>query len=166
MDKYLEAVNEFETAFHPDNPPPYNRPKTAADRDALLWYIRYMAVVDKGLKEYMEEFGPHPEVQRIQLIHEELTELAEAFVECDRVKVLDALTDLEYVVNGGYVALDFAKYKEAAFKAVHESNMSKLDENGKPIIAPNGRVMKSHRYKKPDLAWVIAVYDDVRGEPE
>jgi hypothetical protein len=30
--------------------------------------------------------------------------------------------------------------------------MSKLDENGKPIFAPDGKVMKSKLYSRPNLA--------------
>ena len=38
-----------------------------------------------------------------------------------------------------------------AFARVHDSNMSKLDSNGKPIIREDGKVMKGPNYKKPDL---------------
>ena len=38
-----------------------------------------------------------------------------------------------------------------AFARVHDSNMSKLDDSGKPIIREDGKVMKGPNYKKPDL---------------
>lgn len=38
-----------------------------------------------------------------------------------------------------------------AFTRVHNSNMSKLDENGKPIKREDGKVMKGPNYKAPDL---------------
>lgn len=38
-----------------------------------------------------------------------------------------------------------------AFGRVHESNMSKLDNNGKPIRREDGKIMKGPNYKAPDL---------------
>ena len=38
-----------------------------------------------------------------------------------------------------------------AFKRVHESNMSKVDNNGKPIFNASGKVMKGPNYKPPCL---------------
>ncbi len=38
-----------------------------------------------------------------------------------------------------------------AFARVHNSNMSKLDSNGNPILREDGKVMKGPNYKKPDL---------------
>lgn len=38
-----------------------------------------------------------------------------------------------------------------AFRRVHASNMSKLDDNGKPIFREDGKVMKGPNYKKPYL---------------
>ena len=35
---------------------------------------------------------------------------------------------------------------------VHRSNMSKLDEDGKPIYREDGKVMKGPNYFKPDLS--------------
>ena len=38
-----------------------------------------------------------------------------------------------------------------AFARVHQSNMSKLDSNGMPVLREDGKVMKGPNYKKPDL---------------
>lgn len=43
-----------------------------------------------------------------------------------------------------------------ALKLVHESNMSKLDENGKPIRREDGKILKSSLYKEPDLKALAA----------
>ena len=34
---------------------------------------------------------------------------------------------------------------------VHESNMSKLDDNGKPIYRDDGKVLKGPNYTPPNL---------------
>ena len=41
------------------------------------------------------------------------------------------------------------------FKAVHESNMTKLGEDGKAIISKNGKYLKGPNYKKPDLLPIL-----------
>ena len=40
---------------------------------------------------------------------------------------------------------------EAVFNEIQRSNMSKLDENGKPIYREGGKVMKSNLYFKPNI---------------
>ena len=41
---------------------------------------------------------------------------------------------------------------DQCFEEVQNSNMSKLDENGKPIYNDSGKVMKGPNYFKPDLS--------------
>jgi len=101
-------------------------------------------------------------ILRLQLIQEELAELAHGLAADDPVEILDALTDLQYVIDGTYLSLGLDKYKEAAFNEVHRSNMSKLDENGKPILNEAGRVCKSHLYTPPDLKSVYESPQKVR----
>lgn len=89
---------------------------------------------------------------RINLIAEELEELQDALKAGDVVEVLDALTDLQYVLDGAYLSFGLHDVKEVAFDEVHRSNMSKLDEDGKPIRRESdGKVMKGPNYWKPDL---------------
>lgn len=38
-----------------------------------------------------------------------------------------------------------------AFVRVHESNMSKLDDNGNPIVRKDGKILKGPNYKPPFL---------------
>ena len=42
-----------------------------------------------------------------------------------------------------------------AFHRVHQSNMSKLDDNGKPIRRADGKVLKGPNYKAPDLSDLV-----------
>ena len=86
---------------------------------------------------------------RVNLIKEELDELIEAINKKDLVEVADALTDLLYVTYGAGHA--FGINLDDCFEEVQNSNMSKLDNNGKPIYNENGKVMKGPNYFKPDL---------------
>ena len=87
---------------------------------------------------------------RIDLIKEELNELQEAMKNNDLLEVADALTDILYVTYGAGHA--FGIDLDKCFNEVQNSNMSKLDENGKPIYNDAGKVMKGPNYFKPDLS--------------
>ena len=43
----------------------------------------------------------------------------------------------------------------AAVKLVHASNMSKLDDSGKPVRREDGKIMKGNNYKAPDLSALV-----------
>ena len=86
---------------------------------------------------------------RLDLIKEELSELTEAMNNKDLLEVADALTDILYVTYGAGHA--FGINLDKCFEEVQNSNMSKLDENGKPIYNENGKVMKGPNYFKPNL---------------
>ena len=87
---------------------------------------------------------------RIDLIKEELEELTEAMNNRDLLEVADALTDILYVTYGAGHA--FGIDLDKCFDEVQNSNMSKLDDNGKPIYNNSGKVMKGPNYFKPDLS--------------
>ena len=87
------------------------------------------------------------------LIDEEWSEFHEAYHMKDDVEQLKELADLVYV------CYQFAASQEwdldEAFRRVHDSNMSKLDEFGKPIYRPDGKVLKGPNYKEPYLQDLI-----------
>ena len=87
---------------------------------------------------------------RINLIEEELKEFKEALTRKDLKEVADALTDILYVTYGAGHA--FGINLDDCFNEVQNSNMSKLDSNGKPIYNNDGKVMKGPNYFKPDLS--------------
>ena len=91
---------------------------------------------------------------RVDLIKEELSELTEAMNNKDLLEVADALTDILYVTYGAGHA--FGINLDKCFEEVQNSNMSKLDENGKPIYNEHGKVMKGPNYFKPDLSKFVS----------
>jgi predicted HAD superfamily Cof-like phosphohydrolase len=91
---------------------------------------------------------------RLDLIKEELTELTEAMSNRDLLEVADALTDILYVTYGAGHA--FGINLDKCFDEVQNSNMSKLDKNGKPIYNEHGKVMKGPNYFKPDLSKFVS----------
>ena len=63
---------------------------------------------------------------------------------------LKELADLVYVCY--QYAENMGWFLDEALNRVHESNMSKLDKDGKPIYRDDGKVLKGPDYKPPDLS--------------
>jgi len=112
------------------------------------------------VKNFMQTFGQtiknkaeFPEEKtlklRYDLIQEELSELKQAIKDKDLVEVADALADILYVTYGAGTA--FGINLDKCFDEVHNSNMSKLGEDKKPIYNESGKVMKGPNYFKPNL---------------
>jgi len=97
---------------------------------------------------------PHRTKQK-DLILEEFKEFLEAegmlFRKNDtfRAECLKELSDLVYVCY--QYAANMGWDLDEALHRVHESNMSKLDENGKPIYREDGKVLKGPNYAPPNL---------------
>ncbi len=127
------------------------------------------------VKIFMESFGQEvkhkpavPDIDiielRLNLINEEFIELVNAAQESREedenvsqkdklIDVADALADLLYVVYGAAAA--FGIGIDEIFDEVHDSNMSKLDEDGNPIYNKIGKVMKGPNYFKPKIATLL-----------
>ena len=112
------------------------------------------------VKLFMQTFGQEVKTKasfsdektnqlRLDLISEELEELKNAMESKDLLEVADALTDILYVTYGAGHA--FGINLDKCFEEVQNSNMSKLDDNGKPIYNEHGKVMKGPNYFKPNL---------------
>ena len=117
-----------------------------------------------SVKKFMKTFGqevkqspsfPSEKIQdlRVKLIEEEFLELKEAIKNKDIKEVADALTDILYVTYGAGHA--FGIDLDGCFDEVQRSNMSKLDENGKPIYNKDGKVLKGPNYFKPNLKKIL-----------
>jgi predicted HAD superfamily Cof-like phosphohydrolase len=119
------------------------------------------------VKEFHETYGlpvkatpdisdPKTNDLRINLLAEELDELKEALANNDILEVLDALTDLQYVLDGAYLSFGLHSVKDAAFNEVQRSNMSKLGADGKPIRRESdGKILKGPNFFEPDLSQFI-----------
>jgi predicted HAD superfamily Cof-like phosphohydrolase len=94
----------------------------------------------------------------------------------DPVETLDGLADVKVIANG--TAVQFGLPMEAADREVFESNMSKLGEDGKPIVnkcelcslgqphgrdicelvdptQPLGKILKGPHYRKPNIEGLL-----------
>lgn len=92
---------------------------------------------------------------RHRLMHEENEEYLEAAAEGDLVGVADALGDQLYILCGTILKHGLQHKIVEVFEEIQRSNMSKLDANGEPIFREDGKVMKSDRYFRPNIAEVL-----------
>ena len=98
---------------------------------------------------------------RYNLMKEENEEYLEAIYYDDIVEVADALGDQLYVLLGTILSHGMQHIIEDVLTEIHRSNMSKLDEEGKPIIngancvmdntRAIGKVLKSKNYSEPNI---------------
>ena len=158
----LDQVLSFHEAFGVQLPEdPWTPELSLADRSLLRSHAHSLGALAHKLKRQAAEATDLGRAAlgllllRLQLHVEETGELAEAWVAGDLVKVLDALSDIGYVNCGTYLTHGLGPAKVAADNAVHVSNMSKLGEDGRPIIAASGRVEKGPNYRPPNLGAVL-----------
>ena len=131
MKKQIEQVKEFQKAFGQV----VNTEPTLVNRD--LSFLRY------------------------DLMAEENEEYLEAVYNDDIVEVADALGDQLYVLLGTILSHGMQHIIEDVLTEIHRSNMSKLDEEGHPIIngangvidntRAIGKVLKSKNYSEPNI---------------
>ena len=122
----IRAVEEFHEAFGIGNN--YSPTADLSDADVLLRY---------------------------KLMREENEEYLEAAQKGDLVEVADALGDMLYILCGTILKHGLQDKIEEVFQEIQRSNMSKLDENGKPIYREDGKVLKSSLYFKPDIQSIL-----------
>lgn len=92
------------------------------------------------------------QVLRYSLMREENEEYLEAAQQGNLIEIADALGDQLYILLGTALRHGLMDKMEAVFLEIHRSNMSKLDAEGKPIFREDGKVLKSDRYFRPNIA--------------
>lgn len=111
---------------------------------------------------FKQEFKTEPSVgdmdlakKRYDLGKEELDEYLEAVEDGNIVEILDALVDQAYILFGTVIKHGLQDKFERAFNLVHKNNMTKLDENGNAILAPNGKIIKPDSFVPVDLSSIF-----------
>jgi predicted HAD superfamily Cof-like phosphohydrolase len=94
---------------------------------------------------------------RHRLMAEENDEYLEACEEGSMVGIADALGDQLYILCGTIMKHGLQHIIEDVFDEIQASNMSKLGEDGQPILREDGKILKGPGYFKPDLTKFIKV---------
>lgn len=98
---------------------------------------------------------------RHRLMAEENDEYLEAAMNGDLVEVADALGDQLYILAGTMMRHGMQDVIERVFQEIQSSNMSKLGEDGQPILREDGKVMKGPNYFRPDIATILKSHEMV-----
>lgn len=93
---------------------------------------------------------------RHRLMEEENEEYKVACENGDIVEVADALGDQLYILLGTILKHGMQNVIEEVFEEIQRSNMSKLDESGRPIFREDGKILKGKGYTKPDIRSILA----------
>jgi hypothetical protein len=167
LDQQMADVWDFHTAFNchvagsPSFPPLVAgkqvnvTTRIPADNEILDTWAGHLTQLGRDLKQAaaMANLVGRPGLAllliRLQLLTEEVGELAQSMADQDMLEALDALSDIGYVLAGSYLTLGLQHHKREADQIVHASNMSKLGPDGRPIIHESGRVMKGPGYQPP-----------------
>lgn len=121
------------------------------------WSKAMVLVAEFHKWAYQEKFGhgwmTNPPELRIKLHEQETAEVVAALNDTDLppvdylANIAKELCDVLYVVYGTAYSLGIPI--DEIFALVHQSNMSKRDDNGDPVKNGYGKVMKTHNYRNP-----------------
>lgn len=121
MKKQLDAVAKFHEAFNQKN---------------AIW-PKHLTLNEYELRH--------------RLMEEENLEYLQACDAHDIVAIADALGDQMYILCGTILKHGLQNIIEDIFDEIQASNMSKLGEDGKPILREDGKILKGPSYFKPDI---------------
>lgn len=93
---------------------------------------------------------------RQRLLEEEYKEYVHGEETNDLIEIADGLADMLYIIYG--TAVSYGLPINEIFQEVHDSNMSKLGEDGLPIYREDGKVLKGPNFFKPDIAKIIEIH--------
>lgn len=156
QDTMLGLVGEFHQAFEinePDHPCLPGMSGMAAF--SLRRAAEHIRAASQFLHTACKGCDGAPPLMRGHLMAEELAEVLDAMADGNLVQVLHELVDCEVVHKGSVRALGLAMSYPDAQLAVHNANMSKLGEDGRPIKNAAGRIMKGPHFVKADLTDLI-----------
>lgn len=104
----------------------------------------------------IKQLDSYRRILRKRLLEEEVKETIEADEAGDLIEVVDGLLDTIYVAIGWLLELGLTPLEiNLAMEEVHASNMTKVDNEGKPIFDEGGKVLKGDNYVKADIALVL-----------
>lgn len=108
--------------------------RDAIKDDNYVELIGHLVLGVRGLNEFLMPSDTYPEEYRLRYVQACLTNLKSIVWEiADRAGI-----PLEQIID-----------------EIHDSNMSKLDENGQPIFREDGKILKGKNFRKPDIAKVL-----------
>lgn len=127
------------------------------DAEQMAVFAARLRDIAQEAHELAAKGGGNLWMLRLQLMAEELAEVVEAIANRDMPNLLQELCDVRYVLDGTILSLGLGGVYGPALGEIHRANMSKLDEDGRPIINEAGRVVKSSRFRPADMSQFLDV---------
>lgn len=167
MTTNFELVKEFMTAMDQEvhSTPVQPEPQTVR--------LRMLVILEEVAELMAEMIAPNKKSSGVMVnkatiiqdlfgvIKENILHMDDDYFYVDHEKFAKEAADLHYVTYGTEAA--FGINADAAMAEVHRSNMSKLDDDGKPIKNEHGKVLKGPNYKPADMAGVLKNQEVVCG---
>jgi predicted HAD superfamily Cof-like phosphohydrolase len=107
--------------------------------------------------KYPRPLDEHEFNLRHSLMQEENDEYLEACFKNSLVEIADALGDQLYILCGTILKHGMQHIIEDVFNEIQASNMSKLGDDGKPVLREDGKILKGPGYFRPDLSKFIKI---------
>jgi predicted HAD superfamily Cof-like phosphohydrolase len=89
----------------------------------------------------------------LELLDEEWTELETAIMDGVLPDIADGITDMIVILT--QMAAHMGLPLDKIWKEVHRANMSKLGEDGKPILREDGKFLKGPNYCPPRIKEIL-----------
>lgn len=167
MKSYLEQVREWYQLFEQGIPDSGSRPSLTNDLIAPRLNLK-MDLIFEEFQELVTAVYGEAAGEELLSVWPKVKELDSQ--ERDVVEAADALADLSYVIAG--MALEANIPLDEVFEHVHQSNISKLGEDGKALLSdgvtpapdgeikPLGKILKGPNYWEPDIAAILFDRDE------
>lgn len=122
--------------------------------------LKAVAKFHHAFKQVDGIWPQHLEKDEAELRHRLMAEENDEYLDaCHKnyslIEIADALGDQLYILCGTILKHGMQHIIEDVFDEIQASNMSKLGEDGKPVLREDGKILKGPRYFKPDLSKFI-----------
>lgn len=157
--KAVLMVKEFYIKFRQEKFLRENSIKRYQQR--LEWYLEEVTELNKAIAE-----NDRVEIldALVDMLYIKIGTLLENFRVCNVERILNEKRDsIDLDIITIFETLEEFNFSEecfeSAFEEVHNSNMSKLGEDGNPILREDGKIMKGPNYFRPNLKRVLEEWD-------
>jgi predicted HAD superfamily Cof-like phosphohydrolase len=103
---------------------------------------------------------------RFNLMEEENKEYLDAVKNSDLIEIADALGDMLYILCGTIIEHGMQDVIVDVFDEIQGSNMSKLGEDGEPILREDGKILKGKNYFKPNISKIMDLKKSILEEAD
>lgn len=122
---------------------------------AIEMVSQFMIACDQEVKNRPSNIEDKTASLRYNLMSEENREYFVACLQDNKVEILDALIDMAYILFGTVASHGMIEEFIKGFKLVHENNMTKVQEDGKVMKNPDGKVLKPLGYTPVNLKGLL-----------